>query len=96
MSSAVEARNLIVEIAGPVRLGDRVKPILGKVAALSGLPERRIRGIWHREARAILAEEIKALQRAKEEAIHARNVETRARLEMRRAALAGDVEAEGF
>lgn len=101
MSSLAEARNLIVEIAGPISLGERVKTVLANVAVRSGLPERRVRGIWHREAKAVLAEELSALQRAaalrkREEAIHARNVETRARLEARSAASSLDVEGADF
>lgn len=101
MSSLAEARNLIVEIAGPVSLGERVKTVLANVAVRSGLPERRVRGIWHREAKAVLAEELSALQRAaalrkREEAIHARNVETRARLEAHSAASSLDVEGTDF
>lgn len=97
MSSLAEARNLIVEIAGPISLGERVKTVLAAVAMRSGLPERRIRGIWHREAKAVLAEELHALQRAaelrqREEAIHARNLETRARLAAHRATSAAPVE----
>lgn len=85
MSSAAEARNLIVDIAGPQPLGARVKSVLARVAKATGIPERRIRGIWHREAKAVLADEINALRRAKEEAIHARNLATRNRLACRRA-----------
>lgn len=95
MSSLAEARHLIIEIAGPISLGERVKTVLSKVAERSGLPERRIRGIWHREAKALLADELSALQRAaelrkREEAIHARNLETRDRLARRGAFLAGE------
>ncbi|MFG1302686.1 hypothetical protein V5F34_00905 [Xanthobacter autotrophicus] len=101
MSSLAEARNLIVEIAGPISLGERVKTVLASVAVRSGLPERRVRGIWHREAKAVLAEELSALHRAaalrkREEAIDARNLETRARLEARRAATSDDVEGADF
>lgn len=101
MSSLAEARNLIVEIAGPISLGERVKTVLANVAARSGLPERRVRGIWHREAKTVLADELSALQcaaalRKREEAIHARNLETRARLEARRAAPPVDVEGADF
>lgn len=101
MSSLAQARDLIIEIAGPISLGERVKTVLANVAARSGLPERRVRGIWHREAKALLADELSALQRAaalrkREEAIHALNLETRARLEARRAASSLDVEGADF
>lgn len=97
MSSLAEARHLIIEIAGPISLGERVKTVLSKVAERSGLPERRIRGIWHREAKAVLADELSALQRAaalrkREDQIHERNMETRDRLARRRAFLAGEGE----
>ncbi|MDQ0505975.1 hypothetical protein [Xanthobacter agilis] len=85
MSSAVEARNMIIEIAGPQPLGVRVKSVLAFVAEVSGISERRIRGIWHREAKTILADEINALKRAREEAVHERNIQTRAFLAARRA-----------
>lgn len=101
MSSLAEARNLIIDIAGPISLGERVKTVLSLVAERSGLSERRVRGIWHREAKAVLADELSALQRAaalrkREEAIHAHNLETRDRLARRSAAIAGGVEDENF
>lgn len=101
MSSVAEARSLIIQIAGPISLGERVKTVLAFVAERAGLPERRIRGIWHREAKAVLADELEALKRAaelrhREEAIHARNLETRARLACRGAAAAGRVEGPDF
>lgn len=101
MSSAADARDLIIEIAGPVSLGARVKTVLARVAEQSGLPERRIRGIWHREAKAVLAAEMIALKRAadlrrRQEAVHARNVETRARLARGRSAAAPELEGDDF
>lgn len=97
MSSLAQARHLIVEIAGPISLGERVKTVLACVAERSGLPERRIRGIWHGEAKAVLADEMSALQRAaalrlREDEIHERNMATRARLARRCADLAHDLE----
>lgn len=64
MSPACEAHHLIAEIAGPMELGGRIKTALGVVARRTGLPERRVRGLWHKEARAIRADELDALRRA--------------------------------
>ncbi len=89
MSAIYEARSLIIDIAGPVPLGAKVKTILARVADASGLSERRIRGIWNEEARAVLADELEALRQAKaaeelrrrEDSVHAINEGTWARLE---------------
>jgi len=64
MSAAIEARQLIVSIAGPLDIGGKIKEALYRVARVTGLPERRVRGIWNLEARAIRAEEMDALRRA--------------------------------
>ncbi|MFG1371515.1 hypothetical protein V5F32_05000 [Xanthobacter oligotrophicus] len=96
MSSAVEARSLIEDIIGPVSIGTKLKTVLPFVANATGLTPRRIRGLWSGEARAILHEEISALRRAREEAIHARNLETRARLAHRCATVAVDLEGPDF
>lgn len=66
MSSACEAHHLIGQIAGAQALGSPIKTALSIVARRAGLSERRIRGIWHKEARAIRAEELDALRRAAE------------------------------
>lgn len=58
-----EARELIGVIAGPLAMGEKVKTTLGRVAVATGLRERRIRAIWHREARAITAAEMDCLRR---------------------------------
>lgn len=92
MSSAVEARSLIEDIVGPVTIGTRLKTVLPKVASATGLTPRRIRGLWSGEAKAILHDEMNALRRAREEAIHARNVQTLALLARRRADVAGEPE----
>lgn len=63
MHAATEAQSLIRELAGPLALGDRVKAALARVARLTGLSERRVRGLYHREARAIRAEELDTLRR---------------------------------
>ena len=63
MSAAVEARGLIRQIAGEAPMGTPIKAALSRVARLTGIGERRIRGIWHAEARAIRAEEIDKLRR---------------------------------
>ena len=51
------AKFYIGRIAEPLRAGDKVYDILERSAARTGLSERRIRGIWHIEARAITAAE---------------------------------------
>lgn len=96
MSSAVEARSLIEEIIGPVTIGTKLKTVLPFVAHATGLTPRRVRGLWSGEAKAILHEEINALRLAREEAVHARNLATRDRLAMRRAATSNGVEAADF
>lgn len=63
LDATMEAHQLIGEIAGPMRMGDRVKTALNAVARQTGLPERRVRGLWHRE-RTVRAEELDALRRA--------------------------------
>ena len=63
-SAPVEARQLVELIAGPLRLGDNVKGALARVARATGLPDRRVRGIWHSEARAIRSEEMDRLRQA--------------------------------
>ena len=64
MSPACEAHRLIATIVGPQEIGGRIKTALGMVARRTGLPERRVRGLWHKEARAIRADELDALRRA--------------------------------
>ena len=64
MSPACEAHHLIATIVGPQEIGGRIKTALGLVARRTELPERRVRGLWHKEARAIRAEELDALRRA--------------------------------
>ena len=63
MSTAV-ARDLIADIAGPIRLGENIKSSLAMVARKTGLSDRRVRALWHREARRIDAEEMETLRRA--------------------------------
>lgn len=64
MSPVCEAHSLIAEIVGPMEMGGRIKTALGIVARRTGLSERRIRGLWHKEARSIRADELDALRRA--------------------------------
>lgn len=63
-SASVEARRLLIQIAGPVSLGDSVKAVLGRVARVTGLGDRRVRAIWNEEARAIRSEEMDRLRAA--------------------------------
>lgn len=64
MNAAVEAHHLVAAIAGPMDLSGRVKAALAAVARKTGIPERRVRAIWHKEARLIRAEEMDTLRRA--------------------------------
>lgn len=65
MSTAVEARSLIVQIAGPQPLGGgNVKGALARVARRSRLGLRRVKAIFYGEARRIDADELKALRAA--------------------------------
>ncbi|XYD07445.1 hypothetical protein R1A27_20270 [Methylobacterium sp. NMS12] len=67
-TAPTEARCLIELIAGPLRLGENVKAALSRVARTTGLPDRRVRGIWHHEARSIRAEEMDRLRQAARDA----------------------------
>ena len=61
-TAQAEARTLVELIAGPLRLGENVKAALARVSMLTGIGDRRIRGIWNNEARAIRAEEMDRLR----------------------------------
>ena len=64
ISAVDEAHNLVVAIAGmSPSLGSSVKEALARVANKTGLPHRRVRGFYNKEARAILAEEMDLLRR---------------------------------
>ena len=62
MSTLVEARMHVSDIAGPLRLGENVKAALARVARATGLPPRRVRGLWHGEAKLVSAEEMDRLR----------------------------------
>lgn len=64
MSATVEARKLFIDIAGPVHGSGWVSQAIEVVHAATGLPRRRLLGIWGREARRIDAEEMDALRAA--------------------------------
>ena len=68
MTAQVEARHLVEMIAGPLRLGENVKGALSRVARATGLNDRRVRGIWHNEARSIRSEEMDRLRQAARDA----------------------------
>ena len=68
MTARAEARTLVEAIAGPLRLGENVKGALSRVARATGLNDRRVRGIWHNEARSIRAEEMDRLRQAARDA----------------------------
>ncbi|GEP08576.1 hypothetical protein MMMDOFMJ_3537 [Methylobacterium gnaphalii] len=67
-TATAEARSLVEMIAGPLRLGENVKGALSRVSRATGLPDRRIRGIWHQEARSIRSEEMDRLRQAARDA----------------------------
>lgn len=63
MSSAAEARDLFLEIAGPVQGSAWVTRAIEKVAAATGLSHRRLRGVWNNEIKRMSAEEIDLLRK---------------------------------
>ena len=108
MAVRAEARELVEIIAGPLTMGENVKAALSRVARVTGLGERRVRGIWHNEARSIRADEMDRLRqtvldvrvREHADAAYAAHL---ARLSAARAALripsqdgAGNVDHGGF
>lgn len=64
MTAQAEARSLVAEIAGPLRLGENVKAALSRVARATGIGERRVRGFWNGEAKMVAAEEMDRLRLA--------------------------------
>lgn len=62
-TAQAEARTLVELIAGPLRLGENVKAALARVSVVTGIGDRRIRGIWNNEARLIRAEEMDRLRK---------------------------------
>ncbi len=68
MAVRAEARELVEIIAGPLRMGENVKAALSRVARATGLGDRRVRGIWHSEARSIRADEMDRLRNAARDA----------------------------
>lgn len=67
-ADTINYRSLLVEIAGPTRLGDSVKAALGRIARRTGLSDRRVRAIWHGEVKDIRARELAALLSATRDA----------------------------
>ncbi len=93
MSAAFEAKEMLKAIAEPITLGENLKSILPRIARRCGLPERRIKGIWHNEARAIRSDELAALKAAasKPKALPNENISDRLlRVEQRLAAIDPD------
>ncbi|KQQ23713.1 hypothetical protein ASF53_05145 [Methylobacterium sp. Leaf123] len=68
LTARAEARELVEIIAGPLRMGENVKAALSRVARVTGLGDRRVRGIWHSEARSIRADEMDRLRIAARDA----------------------------
>ena len=65
MSMAIEARASIGAIKEFIAPSMPLKAALPRVAAYIGLNARRVRAIWHSEARSLLAEEFHAMQAAR-------------------------------
>lgn len=65
MSIAIEARANIGAIKEFIAPSMPLKAALPRVAAYLGLNARRVRAIWHSEARSILAEEFRAMRAAR-------------------------------
>lgn len=74
MSSVAEARGILSELIGLMRPGEKLKNRFPLVATLTGIRERRLRGVWHGEARRIDAHEMDRLRAAKtrKDAVRAR------------------------
>jgi predicted transcriptional regulator len=66
-ADVADYRGLLIEIAGPVRLGENVKSVLARVAREAGLTQRRVRAIWHGEVRDVRGKELVKLLRAARE-----------------------------
>lgn len=80
MNAAVKAKALVIDIAGLAEMGRNLKSDFARVAEISGLSERRVRGIWNNEARKVSGDELTALERARQEAIDNEIADLRARL----------------
>lgn len=63
-SALSEARGHVAAIIGPQPPGSRLKSLLPRVASRLGMSERRVRAIWHGEARAIRSDEMDVLRAA--------------------------------
>ena len=93
MSAAVEAKSLLKDIAGPLSLGETLKVVFPRIARKCGLSERRVKSIWHMQARAIRADELAAIKAAarKQEVIADETVSDRLlRVEQRLSAIDPD------
>lgn len=62
-SALHEARGHVAALIGQLPPGDRLKAAFPRVARRLRMSERRIRAIWHGEAKAILADEMDLLRR---------------------------------
>ena len=95
MTAQAEARQLVELIAGPVRLGENVKAALARVARLTGLGDRRVRGIWNGEARRIEAGEMDRLRQAALDASTLEDVERAYRAHLARLRACQEVLGQG-
>ena len=65
MSTATASyRDLVVQAAGPLSLGENVKSALCRVARTTGLSPRRVRSIWNNEITDLRGRELDALRAA--------------------------------
>ena len=62
MSVELEASTLLHGLAEPVSAGESVKALIARAARKCGLPNSRVKKLWYKEARAILAQEMDALR----------------------------------
>lgn len=62
-SALSEARGHVASLIGTMPPGDRLKAAFPRLARRLRMSERRVRAIWHGEAKAILADEMDLLRR---------------------------------
>ena len=62
--AVMEARSLVADLIGVQPPGFKLKNAWPRLARMTGFGERRLKGIWHGEARRICVEEMAALKAA--------------------------------
>ena len=63
-TAAASYRDLVEQIIGPMRPGEKLKGAFGKVARATGLSPRRVRSIWNNEITDLRGREVDALRAA--------------------------------